>query len=362
MQKIKLILENGSIFNGYNFGFEITDSTDVNEIIFSTSMSGYQEVITDPSYYKQMVVLTYPIIGNYGLNPHDFEASIPYLSALIVNEYNDNYSHAHANQSLDKYLKYHKIPGLCNIDTRELTNIIREHGTLRAKIVIDYDNLEDELKEIKSWTYNNHVSDISTKSGYICPGRDLRVALIDCGCKKNIIQKLSELDCEIIVLPYNTTAEHILRLEVDGVMFSNGPGDPKDVVETITLFKELQGKLPIFGICLGHQIFALSQGADTKKMKFGHHSSNHPVKDIKRDTILTTTQNHGYAVSRESLAGAALELTHVSLNDDSVEGIQSQDQMTFTVQFHPEGNQGPSHNYLFEKFIKMMHKEKDAKK
>lgn len=361
MKKVKLILENGMTFVADNFGHEI-DKGEVSEIIFTTSMSGYQEVITDPSYYKQMVVLTYPIIGNYGLNATDFEASKPYLSALIVNEYTENYSHAHANQSLAAYLKENKIPGLCNLDTRQITNVLRESGSLRAVIVpvdSEYSNVKDELE---NWSYTKHVADVSTTNSYVCPGPNMRVALIDCGCKKHIIQKLSKFGCEVIVMPYNSTASQILKLDPDGVMFSNGPGDPKDVPETIELFKNLQGKLPIFGICLGHQIFALSMGANTSKMKFGHHSSNHPVKDIDLDTILTTTQNHGFAVDNFDLESKGLRLTHYSLNDQSVEGIESLDSMTFTVQFHPEGNQGPSHDQLFEKFVNNMNKEKNAKK
>lgn len=359
MNKVKLILENGMSFTASNFGYEIKHS-EVSEIIFTTSMSGYQEVITDPSYYKQMVVMTYPIVGNYGLNATDFEASKPYLTALIVNEYNDHYSHAHANQSLDAYLTEHQVPGLCDIDTRELTNVIREAGSLRAKIVpidTEFSSIEEELK---SWTYNSHVADVSTKTSYVCPGPNYRVALIDCGCKKHIIQKLSKYGCEVIVMPYNTTSEQIMKLDLDGVMFSNGPGDPKDVPETIKLFSEIHGKLPIFGICLGHQIFGLSMGANTSKMKFGHHSSNHPVKDVDLDTILTTTQNHGYAVKDVDLEANNLRVTHFSLNDGSVEGIESLDKMTFTVQFHPEGNQGPSHDQLFAKFVNNMNKEKNA--
>lgn len=359
MKQVKLILENGMSFTASNFGYELTQS-EVSEIIFTTSMSGYQEVITDPSYYKQMVVMTYPIVGNYGLNATDFEASKPYLSALIVNEYTENYSHAYANQSLADYLIENKVPGLCDIDTRELTNVIREAGSLRAKIVpvdTEFTSIEEELK---TWTYTNHVADVSTKTSYVCPGPRNRVALIDCGCKKHIIQKLTKFGCEVIVMPYNSTVEQILKLDPDGVMFSNGPGDPKDVPETIELFKNLHGKLPIFGICLGHQIFALSMGANTSKMKFGHHSSNHPVKDLDLDTILTTTQNHGYAVDKLDLDKHGLRLTHFSLNDESVEGIESLDNMTYTVQFHPEGNQGPSHDVLFEKFINRMNKEKNA--
>lgn len=360
MQKIKLTLENGESYIGDNFGFEITSEV-TSEIIFATSMTGYQEVITDPSYYKQSVVLTYPIVGNYGLNATDFESAKPVLSALIINEYTEEYNHNFANQSLSTFLKENEIPGLCNIDTRKLTNTIRKVGAVRGVIT---PNVEDEvdLEKLTSWTYNSHVADVSIKQSYTCPGSGYRIALIDCGCKKHIIQKLSELDCEVIVLPFNTTFEQITYLDPDGVMFSNGPGNPEDAVETIELFKKLNGKLPIFGICLGHQIFALSQGAKTEKMKFGHHSSNHPVKDLDSDLLLTTTQNHGYAVVNKDLETKNLRVTHVSLNDNSVEGIESLDGKTFTVQFHPEGNQGPSHMYLFEKFIGNIAKEKNAVK
>lgn len=361
MENVKLVLENGMSFTARNFGYPITES-EVSEIIFTTSMSGYQEVITDPSYYKQMVVMTYPIIGNYGLNPTDFEASKPYLSALIVNEYTELYSHADANQSLGEYLIDNKIPGLCDLDTRELTNIIREVGNMRAIIVPLETDVNSITERLTKWTYTDHVADISTKVSYVCPGPNHRIALIDCGCKKHIIQKLSKFGCEIIVMPYNSTSEQILKLKPDGVMFSNGPGDPKDIKETIELFKNLHGKLPIFGICLGHQVFALSMGANTSKMKFGHHSSNHPVKDLDLDQVLTTTQNHGFAVDNHSLELNNLRVTHLSLNDQTIEGVESLDQMTFTVQFHPEGNHGPSHDYLFEKFINRIEEEKNAKK
>lgn len=361
MNKVKLILETGDEFICDNFGYQVENDI-ISEVIFSTSMTGYQEVITDPSYYQQMVILTYPLVGNYGLNPMDFEAAKPYLSALIVNEYVDGYSHCLATQSLNNYLLNNKIPGLCNLDTRMLTNIIRNHGSLRGIITSIDTQFETIASSLKNWCYKNHVADVSIKQSYVCPGSGYRIVLIDCGCKKHIIQKLSELNCSIIVMPYNATAEQVLELAPDGVMFSNGPGDPKDAKETIALFKELNGKLPIFGICLGHQIFALSQGANTEKMKFGHHSSNHPVKDIELDMILTTTQNHGYAVLDQELAKNNLQVTHLSLNDNTVEGIESLDKMTFTVQFHPEGNQGPSHMYLFEKFIANIERGKNGSK
>ncbi len=361
MKKVKLVLENGMEFSADSFGADIKYSQ-ISEIIFTTSMTGYQEVITDPSYYKQMVVMTYPLVGNYGINAFDFESSKPYLSALIVNEYCEDYSHFQANKSLAQYLKENNVLGITNIDTRNLTNIIRNSGSLKAKIIPFDRESGNTVEQIKLWHYKDHVKDVSVKDSYIVPGEGYKIALVDCGCKKHIIQKLSQRNCEITVVPYDIEYEKIKALSPDGIMFSNGPGDPKDVPQTIELFKKLNGKYPIFGICLGHQIFALSQGIKTEKMKFGHHSSNHPVKDIYNDNIYITTQNHGYAVVDKDLEENGVELTHYSLNDKSVEGIKSIKYDTFTVQFHPEGNQGPEHDKLFDQFIDAIKRSKNAQK
>ncbi|MFV0246911.1 MAG: glutamine-hydrolyzing carbamoyl-phosphate synthase small subunit [Mycoplasmatales bacterium] len=356
---MKLILENGKVFKGNAFGAKL-NSSEIAEVIFTTSMTGYQEVITDPSYYKQMVVLSYPLVGNYGLNDNDFESSLPYLSALIVNNYNDEYSHCDATKSLSSYLEQHNVVGLEGVDTRELTKVIRDLGSVRGQIVNDEVDEAKVIKQLKKWKYNKHVSDVSTKSKYVCPGKGHRIVLVDCGSKKHIIQKLTERDCEVTVVPYNTTYEEIKSLNPDGILFSNGPGDPKDVKETIELFKQVDGVYPTFGICLGHQIFGLSRNFETKKMKFGHHSSNHPVLDIKQDTIHITTQNHGYEVVYTK--DKDVFVSHKSLNDNTVEGLESRNNKTFTVQFHPEGNQGPTIDELFEKFLKEVEEVQNAVK
>lgn len=356
---MKLVLENGKTFYGDPIG-DITKINEVSEIIFTTSMTGYQEVLTDPSYFKQMVVLTYPIIGNYGINEDDFQSEKSYVSAVIINNYNENYSHYQAMQTLDTYLKKQGVIGLINVDTRELTNIIREKGTLRAIICNDLANPSSEL--LTNWQYNSHVQDLKQNKIEYFPGKGKKVVIINCGVKQNMIKLLQAKGYNLIIVPFDTNAKAILDLNPDGVFISNGPGNPQALKQTIQTVQQLIGIVPIFGICLGLQLLALASGLAIKKLKFGHHSSNHPVKDLINDKINITTQNHNYAIDETTInLTDNLTITHKSLNDQTIEGIENKDKAFFAVQFHPEGGQGPQVLSLFEKFEQIM-EENYAKK
>lgn len=345
----KLVLADGAVFRGTGFGG--TDSV-VADVVFTTGMTGYQEVVSDPSYYGQMVVMTYPLIGNYGINDGDFEDFMPAVSALIVKEHCTAPSNWRSRKSLDEYLKQSGIPGLCNVDTRALTIHIREKGEIRAIIVDSSVSNEDALAKLSETPLlRRHVTQVSTQIIYRAPGEKHRIVLMDFGVKRGIVQDLTRRGCEVIVAPFDTTAETINNLNPDGIMLSNGPGDPKDVPEAIETIKQVQVRYPIFGIGLGHQLFALANGADTKKMKFGHNGGK-PVKDLQTGKTHITSQNHVYQVDENSLAGTDLELTHRALNDKSVEGVRHKKYNAFTVQFHPEACPGPSDAaYIFDRFI-----------
>lgn len=355
--KKQLILEDGTIFIGESFG---SDAVSVGEVVFNTGMTGYQEILSDPSYCGQIVTLTYPLIGNYGINRDDFESITPAVSGFIVKEAADFPSNWRNEFSIDEYFKMKKIPGIAGIDTRKLTRIIRQYGTLKGTICsIDADPMQ-VLEDLKKKNLPaDQVRQVSTKNPYPSPGRGKRVVLVDFGMKHGILRELNHRDCDVIVVPYNTTAEEILLLRPDGIMLSNGPGDPKSVPEAIEMIKGVLGKVPLFGICLGHQLFALACGADTEKMKFGHRGSNHPVKDLATGKIAITSQNHGYTVTMDSLQKTSLEVTHIALNDGTVEGLKHRDYPAFTVQYHPEASPGPEDaNYLFDQFIKLIESEK----
>jgi len=353
IMKRQLILEDGTVFVGEAFG-----STEkmAGEVVFNTGMTGYQEILSDPSYCGQIVTMTYPLIGNYGINRDDFESIEPSVHGLIVKEVCSLPSNWRNEMTLDEYLKTKNIPGLTGIDTRKLTRIIRKHGTLKGVICDLEVNVQEVVNELKSTLLpNDQVKRVSTKSSYPSPGRGHRIVLIDFGMKHGILRELNKRDCDIIVLPYNATAEDVLRLNPDGIMLSNGPGDPKDVPEATETIRAVLGKVPLFGICLGHQLFALACGADTEKMKFGHRGSNHPVKHLATGKVAITSQNHGYTVNKESLRTTRLEVTHVALNDGTVEGLRHLDYPAFTVQYHPEASPGPEDaNDLFDEFIAMI--------
>jgi carbamoyl-phosphate synthase small subunit len=355
--KKQLILEDGTVFVGEGFGSE-TQTT--GEVVFNTGMTGYQEILSDPSYCGQIVTLTYPLIGNYGINRDDFESINPAVQGLIVKENAEFPSNWRAELSLHDYLKMKNIPGIAGIDTRKLTKIIRQHGTLKGMICGIEENAEEIVAKLKMKNLpNDQVKQVSTKTAYPSPGRGHRVVLVDFGLKHGILRELNKRNCDVIVVPYNTTAEEILSLSPDGIMLSNGPGDPKDVPEAIEMIQGLLGKVPLFGICLGHQLFALACGANTEKMKFGHRGSNHPVKDLRTGRVALTSQNHGYTVKEDSVTGTELEITHIALNDGTIEGLSHKNVAAFTVQYHPEASPGPEDaNGLFNQFMELVEAEK----
>ncbi len=354
----KIILENGQEFYGYGFG---ANRTAINEIVFNTSMVGYQEIISDPSYTDQMVCMTYPLIGNYGMADEDYETRIPTMGGLIVREYNDLPSNFRYTKTLSEVLNEYDIPGISGVDTRMITRIIRNEGSQKV-IICDADMPYDEAyRMLQEYTIpTDMVSRVSCKSRWYSrtPNHKYDVVAIDCGIKLNIVRKLNEKGCNVTVVPYNTSAEEIMKLRPDGLFLSNGPGDPENVQPVINVVKELCGKLPIFGICLGHQMISLALGAKTFKMKFGHRGGNHPVMNLENGKIEITSQNHSYAVSVESLEGTPLGLTHKNLLDNTAEGVESKENRIFSVQYHPESAPGPQDStYLFDKFISLMSKE-----
>jgi carbamoyl-phosphate synthase small subunit len=355
--KRQLILEDGTVFIGNGFGSEIEK---IGEVVFNTGMTGYQEILSDPSYCGQIVTLTYPLIGNYGINRDDFESIHPAISGFIVKEATELPSNWRSEWTIDEYFKLRNIPAISGIDTRKLTRIIRQYGTLKGAICGMDQDVSEVLQKLRQGNLaTDQVKQVSTKTAYPSPGRGYRIVLVDFGMKHGILRELNNRDCDVIVVPFNTTADEILQLRPDGIMLSNGPGDPKDVPEAIEMIRGVLGKVPLFGICLGHQLFALACGANTEKMKFGHRGSNHPVKDLKTGKIAITSQNHGYTVEEASIDENVLEITHIALNDGTVEGLKHKDLPAFTVQYHPEASPGPEDaNGLFDQFLQMVKMEK----
>lgn len=357
----KLILEDGQEYLGYGFG----DSGDrVCEIVFNTSMVGYQEIMSDPSYTYQAVVMTYPLIGNYGMAEDDYETKTPTIGALVVREYNDEPSNFRSAATLSQVMKKYKIPGIYGVDTRKITRSIRDLGSRKALITDASTPLEKGLEILKCTAVpTDAVSKVSCARTWVSPAEDekFRVVAIDCGMKMNIVRSLNRRGCTVTVVPWNTPAEEIRELCPDGIFISNGPGDPADVPQTASAVRSLLGSCPIFGICLGHQIISLAYGAQTYKLKFGHRGGNHPVRNLETNKIEITSQNHSYAVDTESLEETELTVTHVNLLDGTVEGVKCDKDRVFSVQYHPESAPGPQDSaYLFDRFIKLMEDFKNA--
>lgn len=356
----KIILEDGTQMPGYGFG-KNTDK--VCEIVFNTSMVGYQEIISDPSYTYQAVVMTYPLIGNYGITDDDFESKIISIGALIVRDYNDMPSNFRYTKTLSEVLYENDIPGICGIDTRELARSIRDHGSRRVLITDIATPLEKGLEIIRNTPVKHDaVAKVSCKKRWYSRTSNPRfnVVAIDCGIKMNIVRNLNRFGCNVTVVPYNTTAEEIEFMNPNGVFLSNGPGDPEDVPEVTETIRKLRGKYPIFGICLGHQLISLAYGAKTYKLKFGHRGGNHPVKNLKNGFIEITSQNHSYAVDGDSVKNTGLSVTHVNLLDKTVEGVEYKKDKIFSVQYHPESAPGPQDSAsLFTQFINLMEEENE---
>lgn len=356
--KIYLVLENGKVFEGKSFG---AYKELIGEIVFTTAMNGYVETLTDLSFYGQIVVQTYPLIGNYGIMSEDFESKKPVLKAYVVRQYCKEPSNFRCEQTLDEYLKQNDIVGIYDIDTRELTKIIREVGVMNGIITSNIDNIDKLVEATKNFKVVDAVKSVSCSEiqTYKSENNKYKVVLWDFGSKENIKRELLKHNCEVIVVPYNTTAKEIRNIAPDGIMLSNGPGNPKDNPKIIEQLKEVcTYNIPLFGICLGHQLVALSQGADTEKLKYGHRGVNHAVKDVETGKIYTTSQNHGYAVIPESLPKGA-EVSFYNVNDRTCEGVKYNNIPVFTVQFHPEAAAGPCDSeFLFDRFIDLMERTK----
>ena len=375
--KAKLALEDGTVFTGEAFGAE-TEVT--GEVVFNTSITGYQEILTDPSYAGQIVTMTYPLIGNYGINADDLESARPQVAGFVVKEYFDFYSNFRSTGSLGDWLKQHKITGIQGIDTRMLTKIIRTTGAMRgviSSVDLDNESLVAKAKKSPAMTGLDLATKVTTTAPYtwdaidrtpfMLPaspkarvnGKRWNVVVYDYGVKLNILRRLATYGCKLTVVPATHTAEQVLDLNPDGVFLSNGPGDPAAVRYAIQNIKKLVGKKPIFGICLGHQLLALALGGKTFKLKFGHRGANHPVKNLLTSDIEITSQNHGFAVDPKSLDPSTIEITHVNLNDGTNEGFRHRKLPIFCVQYNPEASPGPhDSDYLFAQFVESMEREK----
>ncbi len=359
-KKAYLMLANGQVFEGRSLGAE---GTVIGEVVFTTGLTGYQETLTDPSYYGQIVTQTFPLIGNYGVNHEDNESAKSYVSGYIVREGCDVPSNFRCEGNIRDFLSENNIVGICNIDTRKLTRIIREAGVMNGVITTEdiYSEKDRLLEKVRAFTITDAVKNVTNNEvlTYGDENPEYRVVLFDFGYKRNIRQELVKRGCEVIVVPADTTAEKVKELNPDGIMFSNGPGNPAENVEIIGNIREIQKLgIPIFGICLGHQLMALANGGRTEKLKYGHRGANQPVIDLESGLTYVTSQNHGYAVVGESIPAEVGHVSHINANDKTCEGIRYTAVNAFTVQFHPEAHGGPLDTaYLFDEFVKTMERE-----
>ena len=349
----KLVLENGTIFEGTLLG----GMPIVGEVVFNTGMTGYQEILTDPSYADQIITLTYPLVGNYGVTREVDQSSKPYCKAMIVGELCTFPSNWQNEGTFEEYMRSHGIPCLYNVDTRAITRAIRSHGVMKG-VICPTDTPQEKIDALLAQPLaTDHIMRVTTK----WEGRrgqdtaEFHVAMYDFGVKENILQSLENEGCRLTIFPAHTKAETVMACNPDGIFLSNGPGDPKDVPEIVEEIKKLVGQKPIFGICMGHQLIARAFGGETYKLRFGHRGSNHPVKDLDTNRVHITSQNHGYAVDEASLEGSGLRVSHRSVNDGTVEGLVHNELPIMSVQYHPEASPGPTDNvYLFERFKTLM--------
>ena len=353
--KAKLILENGKVFNGRAFGY-IKET--VGEVVFTTGMTGYQETLTDPSFAGQIVTMTYPLIGNYGINLEDMESRKPFLKGFVVREKCDMPNNWRCEMELDGFLKENKIIGIEGIDTRALTRVLRENGTMRGIITIREDLTESQIKQkFDTFSNKNAVKEVTIPEKYTINGNGTHLAVLDCGIKKGIIKELEKRGCKLSVFPAFATYDEIMEVKPDAVFLGNGPGDPKDIESVVEVVKKLiENNVPVLGICLGNQILGLALGCNTKRLKFGHHGGNHPVKDLKTGNVFITSQNHEFVVCDLS---DEVEPTFINVNDGSIEGIRHKTKPIYSVQFHPEANPGPLDvQFLFDRFLKIIEEVK----
>lgn len=351
-----LVLEDGTYFEGVGFG---SSHYTVGELVFNTSMTGYQEILTDNSYCGQIVMMTYPLIGNYGINRDDNESLNPHVFGFVIKDYCEAPNNFRNTETLDAYLKRMDIPGIYDVDTRQITKKIRAIGTLKASFCDTEEEIAPLVEKLKQTDFlHDQVARVSTKTMYPIPGRGKKIVVMDFGIKLSILRELSKRGCDLVVVPYNTTAKEILDMHPDAVFLSNGPGDPSDLTEVIETVRELIPHTVIFGICLGCQLIALASNAKTYKLKFGHRGGNHPVVNLENGKVEITSQNHGFAVDVDSLKNTRLTMSYQALNDKSCEGVKHLDYPCFAVQYHPEANAGPQDsNYLFDAFIELIEKE-----
>ena len=356
----KLVIEDGREFSGIGFA---SDTDSIGELVFNTSVVGYQEILSDPSYAGQIIVMTYPLIGNYGITDEDYETKYPSIGGMIVKEKNDFPSNFRYTKTLEEVLEENGIPAISGLDTRMLTRILRDSQGLRAIITHIDTPTEEAVKKIKETPRpTNLVSTVSCKKRWFSRTTNYKydIVAVDCGMKLNMVRNLNHHGCNVTVVPWNTPVEKILEFNPDGVLISNGPGSPEDVPEVVETIRGLRGKVPIFGICLGHQLIGLAYGAKIISINPGHRGGNHPVKELNSGKVMITSQNHGYAIDRDSLEDTELRLTHINLLDNTVEGMECEKDKVISVQFHPESAPGPQDSiYLFDRFINMIQQTKE---